>query len=595
MATYVFNGSQSQTIQNFDVDDDVVAFDGLDVSEIASVSDGPNGATITTTSGTTLVFAGLALSDLAGLVSLPAEFLVVGSDAANDLASGTTGSVVAALGGSDTVAGAASEDDLLFGNTGNDVLLGNGGSDRLYGGQGNDTIAATGLDGSLPAAAQDAAELLVVGGLGQDSILVGGFTAGADDPTGLGGFLRGSVTVIGGNESADPADSADFIDVRLDADASAAIFSNGGSDTIVLDVDAVATGETSGVFSVWGGQGADSISGDVGAGSVIYGGLGVDEITLTSDGSITVYGGNGSVDAVDGADDIAVEVLAGADPDSFLQITSNAGNDEVDLAVSEDIRGALTAYVHGGAGSDVLGAVSYLDLGTGSQVYGGVGSDFIYGDVRGENVTIVGGNGTADAADGSDEIYVDLESSPSVAGGLGTPELPAITASASVFGNGGDDYVFVGGAGNASVHGGAGDDYIEADALGNAVDGIAGELVLTGGIGSDTFDIANSGAGEDRTIVSITDFNFDQDFIVGSADEIVQVSGTVNQFADLRALADNNNGADGTVAVLVTVTSGEFAGTYLAYGGDDGEIVNITGYTGTFDADVFTSGGGGVV
>ncbi len=87
----------------------------------------------------------------------------------------------------------------------------------------------------------------------------------------------------------------------------------------------------------------------------------------------------------------------------------------------------------------------------------------------------------------------------------------------------------------------------------------------------------------------IADFNFDEDFIAGDqVDDLVAVSGNANQFSDILTLADGaiNSGN----AAIVTVSAGALAGTYLVYDSYSGEqVVNITGYTGTADADVFVN------
>ena len=59
MATFVFNGTTNVVASGFDVDDDQVVFD-LDVAEVASVADSPNGAVVTSVSGATLTFPGLS-------------------------------------------------------------------------------------------------------------------------------------------------------------------------------------------------------------------------------------------------------------------------------------------------------------------------------------------------------------------------------------------------------------------------------------------------------------------------------------------------------------------------------------------------------
>ncbi|PZO79239.1 MAG: hypothetical protein DI629_09915 [Mesorhizobium amorphae] len=534
MATYVFSGSGNLSIPTFDPVNDTIVFDNLDAADIASISQTNTSVTVTLTNGNAAVLGGVILA------SLTSTSFQAGTNSDLQFAIGTAageivdGNVVLGLAGDDDTI-LQSDNALYYGNQGNDILNGNGFENaRIFGGQGNDQLFDFG-SGSV-----------VYGGLGGDFIDATLANAGE------------SVTIYGGNGLADAEDLADQIIVTLAADTSAAIYGNAGDDII----NVFGAGDA----SVYGGRGDDQIFASINGGTVV-GGLGTDTINVVAagaDASFSVFGGNGTADPTDGADIINVTLLA----DSKAEVYGNGGADDINLLGAN----GGTYSVFGGAGNDTISGGGAADpgvVGNGSVIYGGLGADTINLAIAQDNgqITVYGGNGQADAADGNDVITVALTN---VAGNA--------IQTASIFGNGGNDTINVSGAGTATVFGGAGNDTIDVGAG-------FGAHVLTGGIGNDTFDIRDAGntASADQ-IVSITDFAFGQDAILfsgGAVSSAITVNASsVANFAALEAL---DNGTAGQVTIA-NVATGSLAGTYALY---NDQVVEITGFTGTVNADSF--------
>lgn len=532
MANYLFDGSQSLSIPNFDPAADAVFFNELNAADIASVAQTNSSVVVTLTNGNSVTLGGVVFA------SLTATSLQAGVDSNLDFAIGTAGdeplagNVVIGQAGVDTItvpAGDDGEGAIVFGNQGDDVIVANGAENvRIYGGQDNDTISGVGT-GSL-----------VVGGLGEDEITIVA-TAEADN-----------FVVYGGNGVADAADGGDTIGVTLVTDSSATIYGNGGDDTITVSGDGSAT--------IYGGAGIDTITVEAHDGLVV-GGLGADIIEVTAssaDATFDIYGGNGTSDPTDGGDTITVDLLV----DSTANVYGNGGDDDVSVISTA----GGTFNIFGGAGNDDVYGATPADaaaLGDGSVVYGGLGEDTINVSVVGAegSISVYGGNGQSDAADGDDVITVDLDTDQT----------------ASIYGNAGDDALTVTGAGSANVFGGAGDDTITVGAGG-------GVHALAGGIGSDTFDFSGAATTAGDAISQITDFNFGEDHLVLAGTDVASVA-TVNaasvaSFAELQDLASDTPDQ----ATVITIAGGDFAGSYAAFGD---QIVEITGYTGTINADAF--------
>lgn len=535
MANYLFNGSEDLSIPNFDPAVDSVFFVDLDAADIASVTQTNSSVTVTLTNGNEVMLGGVIFA------SLTSNSLQAGPGSNLQFSIGTpgvdtlTGNVVIGLAGDDFVT-LTTDGALALGNQGGDFINGGGFENtRIFGGQGNDSITGVGA-GSV-----------VYGGLGEDYVSALLSTEGD------------SVTIYGGNGQADSEDLDDHIDVTLSTGTSASLFGNAGNDQLHVFAAGV---DDAGSASVYGGQGDDQILASINGGTLV-GGLGTDTIIVEAvgaDASFTVYGGNGTADPTDGADVIDVTLLA----DSTAEVYGNGGNDEINLLGTA----GGTYSVFGGAGNDNIGGAGAGagTVGDGSVVYGGLGNDIINLTIAQADgaISVYGGNGQADAADGADTITVALTADQT----------------AEIFGNGGNDTINVSGAGTATVFGGAGNDIV------NVGSGF-GAHVITGGIGNDTFDFTAAGntASADQ-IVAITDVAFGQDVILFSGAAVTTVA-TVNQasvanFAALEALASATAGQ----ATIVNVAGGDLAGSYALY---NDQVVEITGFTGTATADSFAA------
>ena len=545
MATFTFDGTASQSVA-FDPEADQLVFN-LPAAGIANVLQDATSVTFIAVSGAVLTLEGVQFADLgdSNFISGTGSNILVDFGTTGD--DTLAGNVVVGQSGNDIIS-STTDGALLLGNQGNDVLSSTGFDNvRMYGGQNADVL------NFVSSATSDDASLLV-GGLGSDTINV----AIGD---GVAGYA-GNITVYGGNESNDPTDDSDVINVNLAADGAATIYGNGGDDVITV------TG--AGAADIFGGQGNDTVTATLNGGSVV-GGLGSDTIAVTTtgvDASVTVVGGNGTNDPADGADTITVTFGAEGDAATVF------GNGGDDLLVFNGT-GQVTAY--GGQGNDIIagsadGSVA-ASITDGSQVIGGLGTDTINVSVDGAgatpevgaNATIWGGNGTTDPADGDDIIDVAI----------------ATGNTATIYGNGGDDVITVTGEGNASIFGGQGDDTINVSG--------SGQYALTGGQGADTFDFSGAAtvAGDATALSSVTDFTFGDDTIAfgtgGAATSVVTVAGgEASSAADIFGLA---NGGAGVVS-LVTV-GGDLAGTYAVFGE---QAINITGFTGAVDAASFQIG-----
>lgn len=346
------------------------------------------------------------------------------------------------------------------------------------------------------------------------------------------------------------------------------VFGRNGDDAITVAFAPGAPADSSGAL-ILGNRGDDNIDGGGYDGARIFGGKGNDTITNFGDGSVVVggrdadnisvdaahgggtfviYGGNGLADATDGNDTISVALT----DTGTATIFGNAGVDTL------TVTGTGSATIYGGQGEDVINAA--LNSGT---VVGGLAADQITVATSGTNaaVDVYGGNGTADPTDGADTISVTVTTG----------------ARANVFGNGGGDTISVSGAGAATIYGGQGGDTINVGTGGGA-------HTLIGGLGTDIYNLADAAAATASSIVTIIGFAADEDAILFGGTPVATVS-TVNlaSVADFSALASNESSTAGQVTV-VNVAGGDLAGSYALY---DGQVVEITGYTGTIDAGSF--------
>ncbi len=237
--------------------------------------------------------------------------------------------------GADTIRGDEAG-NVLYGSGGADVIYGGGAADTIYGGDGNDAVYG-GAGSSVD---------VLYGEAGDDTFY-------ADyDPEGTG---DGADSVVGANgtDTMSYAARSAAVTVTLAATTSEEILAN--------DIEQVIGGEagdiiTCGALSctVWGGNGADSITG----------GSAADYLSGDA-GNDTIKGAGGG------------DVLLGEDDD-----------DSVDGEDGDDT-------VSGGAGADTLAGSNGAD-----QVFGGAGTDSMTG---GSGIDMLSGGAGVDTVDGGSD------------------------------------------------------------------------------------------------------------------------------------------------------------------------------------------------
>ena len=226
---------------------------------------------------------------------------------------------------------------------------------------------------------------------------------------------------------------------------------NGGDDTIQF------ISATAGNF-IWGGDGADNISG-TGFNDFIFG-----------------EGGNDILSGGDGAD-----FISGGDGNDTLN--GEGGGDSLDGGAGDDnLSGGTGAdTLNGGTGADILlGGADGDTLNGGDdndQLNGNNGIDTLNGG-GGDDTLLNDGNSDGDAyngGDGNDIILAD-DGANNITGGAGNDYIE---------GGGGDDTIS-GGTGYDQLFGEAGDDNISGNDDPDVLDGGAGTDVLNGGPANDT-------------------------------------------------------------------------------------------------------------
>ncbi|ULA65541.1 MAG: hypothetical protein LZF86_220002 [Nitrospira sp.] len=245
--------------------------------------------------------------------------------------------------GNDTLVGDAGTDSLM-GGAGNDVLNGGAGADQLTGGEGDDALYI------------DAADTLVVGGVGYDQVIVTGIDAVTFDAAAaevelvVGGSGDDVVTAVGslagvtfyGGEGHDQLTGGDGNDVLIGEAGHDTVIGGVGNDVLNGGVGDDTLSGGSGEDAFYAGAGNDLISGGDGTDSV-SGDEGNDVIAGGADGDY-LYGGMGD-DVLNG--DAGNDVLVGeADHDTLV---GGAGNDRLVGGRGNDV------YRFGlGGGSDVI-------------------------------------------------------------------------------------------------------------------------------------------------------------------------------------------------------------------------------------------------
>jgi len=278
-------------------------------------------------------------------------------------------------------------------------------------------------------------------------------------------------------------------------------------------------------------------------------------LTLTST-SLTALSADGVILSdidfsfgTDAANTLTGEVVVGLDGTDGITATSDDallyGNEGADTLGNG---GFSSVRMFGGMGNDTLNLVTAASSDA-SVLVGGLGQDtvnvggtFAAGTFTGttaytSDITVIGGNGSNDTADGADRINVNLSSD----------------GSAVIYGNGGGDTISVTGGGDVTVYGGAGDDSITS---------AAGDGVYVGGLGRDTFTITTAG---DEASVTVYGGNELSDTIDGA--DVINVTLTGDDTASIYG-----NGGSDDINLL-----GTGGGEYNVFGGQGDDTIAGSG------------------
>lgn len=417
--------------------------------------------------------------------------------------------------GTDTLTGTGGN-DILLGLDGNDTLTGGGGADSLIGGNGDDRLYV------------DAADLLIDGGAGYDTVYVRGsagvtldmaaasvervFGGAGGDVITAAGAAQG-VSIVGGNGD-DVLTGSDFADYLSGGLGNDTLVGGAGDDTLVGG---------GGADTLIGGDGNDRLTVDE-ADTVILGGAGWDTVVVRTSLGFSIAMAASGVEVVNGGS--GGDWIDGSGSAQGVTITGGAGYDGL---IGSDFADTLNGgtgwdYLQGGAGNDTLnggdggGDTLYggdgndrLYVDAGDQLFGGAGYDTLY--IRGtlgfalsmsdSGVEVVYGG------DGVDSIYAyDMTESATIAGGAGNDSIDGSNygdvlrgdaGNDIIYGFGGDDRIS-GGDGNDTLVGGDGADRLDGGVGDDTLAGGAGADTLIGGNGVDTADFGYTSGGVNITL-----------------------------------------------------------------------------------------------
>ena len=370
--------------------------------------------------------------------------------------------------------------DILMGLAGDDVLTGNAGNDRLDGGVGNDTLYGGDGDDSLDGAAGND---VMEGGAGNDTYTVDSTTdlvrevsgAGTDAVLAAVSYTLSNyvenITLTGGALNATGNALANAIQGNALANV---LNGSAGNDRLV---------GMGGNDSLVGGSGADAMVGGTGDDTYQVENAGDQVIEQAGEGTDTV---NAFIDYQLSAN---LEIL-------YLQGSvglAGIGNDS-----DNQIFGTNAAdRISGLGGADVLRGYAGDD-----RLSGGAANDSLYGAEGNDLLDGGAGADTMDGGIGNDSYVVDsagdqvLEFSQNGQGGVDT----VTTSIDYMLGSNVESLVLAAGAlkgtGNALANSIIGNEFA------NVLNGLAGDDVLTGGLGADRF-VFDKASGKDR----ITDFS----------------------------------------------------------------------------------------
>jgi Ca2+-binding RTX toxin-like protein len=366
-------------------------------------------------------------------------------------------------------------------NTGNDSVDGSLGSDTINGGAGNDTI--------LGGVGNPADINLLIGGIGDDSIVAGDFFAFDEREENLLGG-EGNDTLVAGNGNQNQLNGGTDNDSLLATGGrDDLLFGGDGNDTVRggdnvntslrggNDDDLILAGaaSTSELHNLFGDDGHDTLIASIANNQFLSGGTGNDSLQGGSGNNHEYRGGAGND-----------TLVAGGGGGQLL-----VGDSEVDpLATGDD------SLFGAGAAESLLGQLGNDTLDGGADndtLDGGNGNDFASYAAATDTVRAFLSDdtnpGVGEASDGSDQLF-GIEG---LIGGNFNDELTGNSSANTLYGGGGSD-VMVGGGGGDWLDFGAGSDsytYLIGDTAlrGNQTLIGDGDNIFGNGIGNDTLDL----------------------------------------------------------------------------------------------------------
>ena len=395
----------------------------------------------------------------------------------------------------------------------------------------------------------------------------GGVTAVFNDSA-----YTSQVTVVtaGGNDSI-TADNESVFNIQTGAGLDTVTIETAAALSVVntgADNDTIVANDVSNDYSVYAGDGADSITLIANADGSFYGNDGNDTFTVGADSGATISGGNDTDTVVLAAGNYSndgltmsgiekVNITAGS---ATLDSTTFASDNTFELVGS----GSETLTIN--AITNVATTIDASGVTTGGFSAGGV---VINGNDKADTLTAsnysdtINGNGGNDiinggsSIDGSNDILNGNAGNDTITGGDGR----------DIISGGADNDVLIGGAGNDSITGGSGQDD------------------MTGGSGNDTFDW-NGTTGQDNTgNDAANDADVIVDFTTGEDTIDLTAAGNDGGFLDQNSSIDVANGsADGNYAAVVTKAEASFS---LGGAGEGNDVYISVNAFGSGDAYVF--------
>ena len=546
------------------------AADVGDATHAMTIAGSTGLASITSTGLTGALFLDASVSDADMTVTLGnGNSSVIAGDGADSITGGTGNDILKGGAANDTIT-AGGGNDVIYGEAGSNVINAGSGNDSIHAGSGNDSIASGGGNDFIYFGGAD-------GTLTSNDTIAGG---GADvlifgEDTTLADSAFTNVTDI--SELQTSGDLIDLI-VTLGAYANASGVNTVSTAAVTdnSDLTITATEDFTTAFTVNAGSGDDNvdfsdssanltvnvIDSDLIATDDLIGGTGVNTVNITASGAGTAY-----IDGLSAIDTITI--VANDDPTlgTTLDATGYA------LAVTDTLVVDASALTLGDADFDLIDTSDVNVLGR-LSVTGGAGDDFILGG---------GGNDIIVAGIGNDEVN-GQSGRDSIDGGTGNDTLSGAAGNDTLLGGSGNDSLS-GGTGNDSIVSGTGTDDVYggdgADAIDLSAGGIKEVQYVAGATNaSDSYIVTGQStdalAGAHLDTVTAFDFDTDTFYI-----PVVTLGMTIGTYtvasstlkglgASLEANTNFNNlfNQDESDAVVLTVTSGTGAGTYLVVNQD---------------------------